>query len=85
MHNLCDGSPATRELDVIAALGTKSPHPHNVFVLHASEALHPPHPLPPPLVFVPTEKMHNDDDKAIRRKVHNVLTHYRKTGKWNIL
>ena len=39
----------------------------------------------PPLVFVPTEKMHNDDDKAIRRKVHNVLTHYRKTGKWNIL
>jgi hypothetical protein len=29
--------------------------------------------------------MHNDDDKLIRRKVHNVLTHYRKTGKWNIL
>jgi hypothetical protein len=62
----------------------KAPTTHNVFVLtHASAALHPPHPPSP--VFVPTEKMHNDDDKAIRRKVHNVLTHYRKTGKWNIL
>jgi hypothetical protein len=25
MHNLCDGSPATRELDVIVALGTFRP------------------------------------------------------------
>ncbi|ELR18050.1 uncharacterized protein ACA1_161750 [Acanthamoeba castellanii str. Neff] len=36
-------------------------------------------------VIAALEKMHNDDDKEIRRKVHNVLTHYRKTGKWNIL
>jgi len=51
MHNLCDGSPASRESEVVAAL----------------------------------EKMHNDPDKKVRRRVHNVLTHYRKTGKWNIL
>jgi vesicle coat complex subunit len=51
LHNLCDGSPASREEDVIEAL----------------------------------EKLHNDKDKYVRRRVHQVLTSYRKTGKWNIL
>eukprot|EP01115_Flamella_aegyptia_P004461 TRINITY_DN1930_c0_g1_i1.p1 TRINITY_DN1930_c0_g1~~TRINITY_DN1930_c0_g1_i1.p1 ORF type:complete len:176 (-),score=30.66 TRINITY_DN1930_c0_g1_i1:18-545(-) len=31
------------------------------------------------------ETMHNDEDKYIRRRVHQILAHYRKTGKWNIL
>jgi len=31
------------------------------------------------------EGMHNDEDKYIRRRVHQVLSNYRKTGKWNIL
>eukprot|EP01115_Flamella_aegyptia_P004216 TRINITY_DN183_c0_g1_i2.p1 TRINITY_DN183_c0_g1~~TRINITY_DN183_c0_g1_i2.p1 ORF type:complete len:123 (-),score=30.01 TRINITY_DN183_c0_g1_i2:43-411(-) len=31
------------------------------------------------------EKLHNDPDKYIRRRTHQVLTNYRKTGKWNIL
>jgi hypothetical protein len=51
MHNLADGSPASRENDVIAAF----------------------------------EILHNDPNLKIRRKVHQVLGHYRKTGKWNIL
>jgi len=51
LHNLCDGSPVSREEDVIEAL----------------------------------QVLHNDEDKYIRRKVHQVLTTYRKTGKWNVL
>jgi len=51
LHNLCDGSPASRETEVVAAL----------------------------------EKMHDDPDKTVRRRVHQVLSHYRATGKWNIL
>ncbi|KAL6080505.1 Apoptosis inhibitor [Balamuthia mandrillaris] len=51
LHNLCDGSPANREEDVIRAL----------------------------------EGLHNDQDKLIRRRSHQVLSHYRRTGKWNIL
>jgi len=31
------------------------------------------------------ESMHNDADKKVRRRVHQVLSHYRRTGKWNIL
>jgi len=31
------------------------------------------------------ESMHNDQDKKVRRQVHRVLTHYRRTGRWNIL
>jgi len=31
------------------------------------------------------EAMHNDEDKYIRRRVHQVLANYRRTGKWNIL
>ncbi len=31
------------------------------------------------------EDMHNDEDKYIRRRVHQVLANYRRTGKWNIL
>jgi len=31
------------------------------------------------------EGMHNDEDKYIRRRVHQVLSNYRRTGKWNIL
>jgi len=31
------------------------------------------------------EQMHNDPDKKVRRRVHQVLTSYRKTGRWNIL
>jgi hypothetical protein len=31
------------------------------------------------------QTLHNDPDKYIRRRVHQVLTSYRKTGKWNIL
>jgi len=26
-----------------------------------------------------------DSDKKLRRKAHQVLTHYRRTGKWNIM
>ncbi|KYR00227.1 hypothetical protein DLAC_03385 [Tieghemostelium lacteum] len=31
------------------------------------------------------ESMHNDSDPKVRRTIHNVLTNYRYTGKWNIL
>jgi len=31
------------------------------------------------------ESMHNDTDPYIRRRVHQVLSNYRRTGKWNIL
>eukprot|EP01111_Echinosteliopsis_oligospora_P011180 TRINITY_DN3624_c0_g1_i2.p1 TRINITY_DN3624_c0_g1~~TRINITY_DN3624_c0_g1_i2.p1 ORF type:complete len:213 (+),score=43.48 TRINITY_DN3624_c0_g1_i2:62-700(+) len=31
------------------------------------------------------EGMHNDEDKVVRRRVHQILTHYRYTGKWNIM
>lgn len=31
------------------------------------------------------EHMHNDSDKYIRRKVHQVLIYYRQTGNWIIL
>jgi len=31
------------------------------------------------------ETMHNDSDPYIRRRVHQVLSNYRRTGKWNIL
>jgi len=31
------------------------------------------------------EILHNDTDKYIRRRAHQVLSHYRKTGKWNIM
>jgi hypothetical protein len=51
LHNLCDGSPNTREIEVIEAI----------------------------------EDMHNDEDKYIRRRVHQVLASYRRTGKWNIM
>jgi hypothetical protein len=27
----------------------------------------------------------NDADKKIRRKAHQVLTTYRRTGKWNVM
>lgn len=30
-------------------------------------------------------QMHNDEDKYIRRRVHQILSTYRKTGKWNVL
>jgi len=36
-------------------------------------------------VIAALEDMHNDEDKEIRRRVHIVLSNYRKTGKWNIL
>lgn len=51
LHNLCDGSPKSREDDVINAL----------------------------------EGMHNDEDKVIRRRVHQVLSSYRRTGEWNVM
>jgi len=31
------------------------------------------------------EILHNDSDKYIRRRAHQVLSHYRKTGKWNVM
>eukprot|EP01121_Diplochlamys_sp_Union-15-3_P012668 TRINITY_DN3829_c0_g1_i3.p1 TRINITY_DN3829_c0_g1~~TRINITY_DN3829_c0_g1_i3.p1 ORF type:complete len:230 (+),score=48.99 TRINITY_DN3829_c0_g1_i3:87-776(+) len=31
------------------------------------------------------EKLHYDDDKKVRRVVNQVLSHYHRTGKWNIL
>ncbi|KAM9983419.1 hypothetical protein ACTFIY_000140 [Dictyostelium cf. discoideum] len=31
------------------------------------------------------ESMHNDSDPKIRRRIHNILTHYKHTGKWNII
>jgi len=31
------------------------------------------------------EVMHNDEDKKVKRAVHRVLSHYRRTGKWNIM
>jgi len=31
------------------------------------------------------EGMHNDEDKYIRRRVHQILANYRRTGKWNIM
>jgi HEAT repeat protein len=31
------------------------------------------------------EYLHNDPDKYIRRRVHQILAGYRKTGKWNVL
>eukprot|EP01120_Amphizonella_sp_Union-15-10_P008867 TRINITY_DN3275_c0_g1_i1.p1 TRINITY_DN3275_c0_g1~~TRINITY_DN3275_c0_g1_i1.p1 ORF type:complete len:229 (-),score=47.50 TRINITY_DN3275_c0_g1_i1:106-792(-) len=36
-------------------------------------------------VIAAIEDMHNDEDKTVRTTVHKVLTHYRRTGKWNIL
>eukprot|EP01121_Diplochlamys_sp_Union-15-3_P012667 TRINITY_DN3829_c0_g1_i1.p1 TRINITY_DN3829_c0_g1~~TRINITY_DN3829_c0_g1_i1.p1 ORF type:complete len:228 (+),score=51.42 TRINITY_DN3829_c0_g1_i1:87-770(+) len=36
-------------------------------------------------IIAAIEKLHNDDDKVVRRTVHRVLSHYRRTGKWNIL
>jgi len=37
------------------------------------------------IVIEALNKLHNDPDKRIRRKVHNVLSTYRRTGKWNVL
>jgi len=36
-------------------------------------------------IIAAIEGMHNDEDKYIRRRVHQVLSNYRRTGKWNIL
>lgn len=30
-------------------------------------------------------RMHNDEDKKIRRKVHQILSSYRRTGEWNVM
>jgi hypothetical protein len=51
LHTLCDGSPRTREPDVVAAL----------------------------------ERLYNDPDPKLRRKVRRVLTQYRAGGRINIL
>ncbi|EGC31967.1 hypothetical protein DICPUDRAFT_57393 [Dictyostelium purpureum] len=31
------------------------------------------------------EGMHNDKNAKIRRRIHNILVHYKHTGKWNIM
>jgi len=36
-------------------------------------------------VIAAIERLHNDSDKYIRRRCHQILAHYRRTGKWNIL
>eukprot|EP01114_Cavostelium_apophysatum_P019077 TRINITY_DN6037_c0_g1_i1.p1 TRINITY_DN6037_c0_g1~~TRINITY_DN6037_c0_g1_i1.p1 ORF type:complete len:266 (-),score=52.56 TRINITY_DN6037_c0_g1_i1:70-786(-) len=37
------------------------------------------------MIISAIEEMHNDEDRYIRRRVHQVLSNYRRTGKWNIL
>lgn len=36
-------------------------------------------------VFEALDMFNRDSDPEIRRKAHKVLTHYSKTGKWNVL
>ena len=84
MHNLCDGSPACREDDVIRTLeGMFSPllPPLSTSPFPSSASC-----LPLPLLLLTFyAAMHNDPDKKVRRRVHQVLSNYRRTGKWNIL
>jgi len=51
LHNLCDGSPKSREEEVMKTV----------------------------------EKLNYDEDSYIRRRCHQVIASYRKTGKWNIM
>eukprot|EP01112_Ceratiomyxa_fruticulosa_P013676 TRINITY_DN3861_c0_g2_i1.p1 TRINITY_DN3861_c0_g2~~TRINITY_DN3861_c0_g2_i1.p1 ORF type:complete len:224 (-),score=54.58 TRINITY_DN3861_c0_g2_i1:207-878(-) len=37
------------------------------------------------VVIKALERMHNDPDKKVRRRVHQVLSNYRRCGKWNIM
>ncbi|MNF17921.1 hypothetical protein D3C80_2217100 [compost metagenome] len=51
VHSLCDGSPASMELQVVETL----------------------------------EKLWNDEDEKVKKKVRKALNSYRRTGKWNVL
>eukprot|EP01120_Amphizonella_sp_Union-15-10_P013541 TRINITY_DN628_c0_g3_i4.p1 TRINITY_DN628_c0_g3~~TRINITY_DN628_c0_g3_i4.p1 ORF type:complete len:133 (+),score=22.51 TRINITY_DN628_c0_g3_i4:249-647(+) len=36
-------------------------------------------------IIAAIEELHNDEDKAVRSAANKVLSHYRRTGKWNIM
>lgn len=75
LHTLCDGSPSHLEERVRAA---------QVAVGQRTHTHLPPAPFAPQVMDAVYE-LNRDTNKKTRRKAHQVMASYRKTGKWNIM